>query len=201
MRRAARSVSRGRPAGYWRKRLELMDALVRSATASSTSLAQSSTAISAKPRSAASCRVHGRHHIGACVFLGVDPMLWRRFAIIRVIRRRSSGWGWARSDGFSSAYSVDIIGTGTPALAARRTIDPAALRPRSAFPAIDQSAMTTASSRGIADIAADPFDHVCPVPARLPPAATARLHGSLRETAPGFPNRPTTVRSAAVTRR
>ncbi len=55
------------------------------------------------------------------VFLGVEPCL-RSLHSEPALPARAQPAGCAH--GFSTAYSVDIIGTGTPARAARRTTDP-----------------------------------------------------------------------------
>ena len=69
-----------------------------------------------------------------------------------------------------------MIGTGTPARAARRPPTRAALPPRSSFPATDRSAATTASIPGMpSDVARDLLDHGPPPPARLRRARSASI--------------------------
>ena len=73
--------------------------------------------------------------VSASVFIGVDPCLRSAARSTRDCRRCSRGWV---CPGFSTAYSVDMIGTGTPARAARRTTAPCSASTSIRFP-IDRS--------------------------------------------------------------
>ena len=129
-------------------------------------------------------------HIGACVFLGVDPSLapLRDHPRYQAALKRV-GVGPQRMAS-ARAYSVDIIGTGTPARAARRTmrslqrfdLDPFPLRQ------INQQRRPHRSGNSV-DVALDSIDHISVERVRLQPARLAPPRGSLREIAPESPTR------------
>ena len=99
-------------------------------------------------------------HIGGCVFLGVDPCLPAGRASA-LSRRCSSGSGCPAAKGFSSAYSVDIIGTGTPTAAARRTTDPCSASTSIRLPCARSISSDDRIVPGmLGDVAVHPIDHV-----------------------------------------
>ena len=120
----------------------------------------------------------------------------------RLRRAAHADWGAPSAHGFSTAYSVDVIGTGTPRR--RRAahdrslqlldLDPLSLRQ-------DRSAATIASIRECRRRRRRCGPRRRPPPARPRRARGARSRGSRRGTARESPARPRADRSAAATRR
>ena len=109
--------------GYWRSRLEMMQEALAGVTVPAVNFALAITHLQLGEIDPALDALDGMvdAHVGGAVFIGVDPTL-RHAARQPTLRRDRQARGLAH--GFSSAYSVDMIGTGTPAAAARRTSAP-----------------------------------------------------------------------------
>ena len=134
--------------GYWRKRLETMDAL-----GATSPIIHYPRAIVHRYLGQTEEALHHvermvENHVGGVRLPWRRSALWRRFARIRAIRRRSGGWGWARSVGLQKRiqrrhnrhrHASRSSATNDRPLE-RFNLDPLSLRQ-------DRSAMTIASCR------------------------------------------------------
>ena len=118
---------------YWRCRLELMREALAGVTAPAVYFGLAITHLQLGEIDPAIDALEAMvdAHVGGAVFIGVDPTI-RHAARQPALRRDPQARGLAH--GFSSAYSVDMIGTGTPAAAARRTTAPCSASTSIRFP-------------------------------------------------------------------
>ena len=155
--------SGGRRAGYWRKRLELMNARRgRRAADRSISRTPSSIVISARwTKRSTTSNGWSRRTLAAACFSASIPAYRRCAGHPRYRGGTQAGGGGPAANGFSNAYSVDIIGTGTPARAARRTTEPCSASTSIRLPCDRSISSDDRIVPGmLGDVAVDPLDHV-----------------------------------------